>query len=80
MDGLRKNYIVWFRPFTAVSDVSFIVEPGECFGLLGVNGAGKTTTFKMLTADVLATKGDAAIEGIKLGSNSKQVSIRILYF
>ena len=28
---------------TAISNLSFCLEYGECFGLLGVNGAGKTT-------------------------------------
>lgn len=32
----------------AVDNLSFGVNKGEVFGLLGVNGAGKTTTFKML--------------------------------
>jgi ATP-binding cassette subfamily A (ABC1) protein 3 len=32
----------------AVDNLSFAVNKGEVFGLLGVNGAGKTTTFKML--------------------------------
>jgi ATP-binding cassette subfamily A (ABC1) protein 3 len=32
----------------AVDNLSFAVERGEVFGLLGVNGAGKSTTFKML--------------------------------
>ncbi|CAI5437736.1 unnamed protein product [Caenorhabditis angaria] len=36
----------------AVRGISFAVEPGECFGLLGLNGAGKTTTFSMLTAKI----------------------------
>ncbi|XP_065208832.1 phospholipid-transporting ATPase ABCA3-like isoform X2 [Planococcus citri] len=71
VNGLRKNYIRWLRlkPFTAVSDVNFVVEPGQCFGLLGVNGAGKSTTFKMLTAEILPTLGDASIEHIKLKTN-----------
>ncbi|XP_065226082.1 phospholipid-transporting ATPase ABCA1-like isoform X2 [Planococcus citri] len=68
VDGLRKNYMNWFKPFTAVSNVNFVVEPGECFGLLGVNGAGKSTTFKMLTGEILPTLGDSSIEGIKLSS------------
>lgn len=37
-----------FGEVTAVSDVSFAVEPGEIFGLLGPNGAGKTTTIRMM--------------------------------
>ncbi|XP_065204055.1 retinal-specific phospholipid-transporting ATPase ABCA4-like [Planococcus citri] len=69
VDGLRNNYINWLKPFTAVSDVNFIIKPGECFGLLGVNGAGKTTTFKMLTAEIVPTLGDASIETIKLRTN-----------
>jgi len=47
----------------AVSDLSFIVTPGECFGLLGVNGAGKTTSFRMITGDLSVTGGDAWIAG-----------------
>ncbi|GMT16105.1 hypothetical protein PFISCL1PPCAC_7402, partial [Pristionchus fissidentatus] len=34
-----------------VRGVSFSVERGECFGLLGLNGAGKTTTFGMMTGE-----------------------------
>ena len=33
----------------AVKKISFFVEKGGIFGLLGINGAGKTTIFKMLT-------------------------------
>ena len=45
--------------FPAVSNSSFGVHPGECFGLLGVNGAGKTTTFRMLTGDEIRSNGNA---------------------
>ena len=33
------------EPITAIKNISFCVEQGECFGLLGLNGAGKTTSF-----------------------------------
>ena len=50
----------------ACKDVSFGLEFGDCFALLGVNGAGKTTTFKMLTNDVVPTKGVSHIKGFNV--------------
>ncbi|KAF6202602.1 hypothetical protein GE061_003000 [Apolygus lucorum] len=51
---------------TAANGVSFGVERGLFFGILGLNGAGKTTTFKMLTGLVYPDKGDAKIQGKNL--------------
>ena len=60
----RKAYTRWFgKPFLAVENISFGLNRGECFALLGVNGAGKSTTFKSLTRDVLPTSGDVSIAG-----------------
>jgi ABC-type multidrug transport system ATPase subunit len=50
----------------AVSDLSFGVEQGECFALLGVNGAGKSTTFKSLTCEVKPTSGKIKIGGYNI--------------
>lgn len=41
--------------------ISFGLDYGECFALLGVNGAGKTTTFKSLTADTIPTEGKITV-------------------
>ena len=41
----------------AVDNLSFSLEFGECFALLGVTGAGKTTTFKCLTGEESPDKG-----------------------
>lgn len=71
--ALRKNFIKKLRPFTAVADVNFRVKASECFGLLGVNGAGKSTTFRMLTGELLPTKGNSWIAGFALRSHRTTV-------
>lgn len=54
------------KNLTAVNKVSFGLESGECFALLGVNGAGKTTTFKSLTSDIIPTSGSLSISGYNI--------------
>jgi len=58
----RKAYTtVVGKPFLAVERISFGLDYGECFALLGVNGAGKSTTFKSLTADTNPTEGEISV-------------------
>ena len=57
--GLTKR----FGDFTAASDVTFSVEPGNIYGLLGPNGAGKSTTFKMLCGLLTPSAGSGAVAG-----------------
>jgi ABC-2 type transport system ATP-binding protein len=54
-----------FGTVTAVSDLSFRVEPGRVTGFLGPNGAGKTTTLRMLLGLVTPTAGSATIGGVR---------------
>ena len=61
---LKKVFKTGFcRNLTAVNNLSFGLETGECFALLGVNGAGKTTVFKSLTNDTVPTGGRISIGG-----------------
>ena len=53
-------------PVKAVQQVSFGLDYGECFALLGVNGAGKSTTFKSLTREITPTTGDITIQGFDI--------------
>jgi len=46
---------------SAVTGLSFTVEPGETFAIIGPNGAGKTTTLKMLLGLVRPDAGAIAI-------------------
>jgi ABC-type glutathione transport system ATPase component len=41
----------------AVNNISFGLDNGECFALLGVSGAGKTSIFKCLTGEIYPTSG-----------------------
>jgi len=50
----------------AVSDLSFIVEPGEVLGLVGPNGAGKTTTLRSLAGVIPPTRGDIRIGRVSI--------------
>ena len=47
----------------ALSKVSFAVEKGEVFGLLGPNGGGKSTLFRILSTMMVPTDGAAVIAG-----------------
>ena len=63
----------------AIKNLNFCVEPGECFGLLGLNGAGKTTTFKCITQEISPTNGAIYINGIDTYNNFEKISNLIGY-
>ncbi|MBP7272513.1 MAG: ABC transporter ATP-binding protein [Saprospiraceae bacterium] len=64
---------------TAVNDVSFDVEPGELFGLIGPDGAGKTTLFRILTTLLLADSGTATVDGYDVVKDYKQIRKNVGY-
>ena len=55
---LLDNVTKIFGDKVAVDGLSFEIQRGEVFGLLGKNGAGKTTTIKMLTLQLKPTAGN----------------------
>jgi ABC-2 type transport system ATP-binding protein len=73
--GLVKR----FGDFVAVDDLSFSVQPGEVFGLLGSNGAGKSTTIRMLCGLLTPTAGEGLVLGHDVGREPEEVKRRIGY-
>ena len=73
--GLTKR----FGSFTAVDGVSFFVERGSIFGLLGANGAGKSTTIRMLCGLLLPTSGTARVAGYRVNEQPEQIKQNIGY-
>lgn len=67
--GLTKKY----KDVTAVDNLSFSINKGELFSLLGVNGAGKTTTIKMLSCLISATSGEAFLNGNSINNGSAAI-------
>ena len=75
VDGLRRR----FGDFWAVDGVSFQVQRGEIFGLLGANGAGKSTTFRMLCGLLPASAGSLQVAGLDLRHAASTARGRIGY-
>ncbi|WP_072687043.1 ABC transporter ATP-binding protein [Rhodococcus marinonascens] len=73
-DALSLSNVTYrFGDYTAVKDLSLVIEAGECFGLLGPNGAGKTTIIRLLTTLLPLQDGDASIFGYDVRTQSMAV-------
>jgi len=68
---LKDRVLAWVRPhlresrqaFWALQDVSFAVEPGEAFGVIGPNGSGKTTLLRIVAGIFQPTSGAVRARG-----------------
>jgi len=69
VDHLSKKY----GDLTAVRDLSFKVEKGKIWGLLGPNAAGKTTTMRILTGFLPATEGRASVGNLDVFEQSNEI-------
>ena len=72
-----NNLTKRFQSRTVVDDLSFSVQKGEVFGLLGHNGAGKTTTIETLLGIKKADGGEARVLGMNPGKHRKELFQRI---
>lgn len=74
---IRKTYNK--GEIIAADDVSFNVNEGEMFGLIGPDGAGKTSLFRILTTLLLADSGNATVNGHDVVKDFKLIRREVGY-
>lgn len=75
VEHLTKKY----GDIVAIRDLTFQVEKGKIWGLLGPNAAGKTTTMRILTGYLPATEGKARVAGFDVFDKPNEVKKVIGY-
>jgi ABC-2 type transport system ATP-binding protein len=68
-----------FGATVAVDRVSWSIQPGEVFCLLGANGAGKTTTINLFLNFITPTSGEARIGGLNVVDHPIETKQRLAY-
>ena len=74
-----ENLTKVFGSVRAVDGVTFDIQQGEVFGVLGPNGSGKTTTIRMLCGLLLPTSGTATVTGFDIRTQSEEIRRNIGY-
>ena len=74
-----QNLTKRFGETVAVNNLSFDVDQGELFGLIGPDGAGKTTTLRVISTAMLPTSGHVAVNNLDVTRESEAVKALIGY-
>ena len=75
LNNISKSY----KKVKAVQNITFEVEPGELFGLIGPDGAGKTTLFRILTTLLFPDEGNASVAGFDIVEDYKAIRNSVGY-
>ena len=68
-DNISKSY----GPVQALQNISFEVQKGEVFGIIGPDGAGKTSLFRILTSLLLPDQGSGTVAGLDIVRDYKRL-------
>lgn len=75
ISGVSKRY----GDLKALDDISFKVDEGELFGLIGPDGAGKSTLYKILATLLLPDNGKATVCGLDAVKDYRRLRTEIGY-
>lgn len=78
-ENIIKDYGTKKAKVRALHGVSFEVQKGEVFGIIGPDGAGKTSLFRILTTLLLADGGSASVEGYDVVKDYKEIRKQVGY-
>jgi ABC-type multidrug transport system ATPase subunit len=75
VSNISKSY----QDVNALQNISFTVDQGEIFGLIGPDGAGRTSLFRILTTLLIANEGKATVAGFDVITEFKQIRNNVGY-
>ncbi len=75
--SVRNFFKPVYKDVEALSDVSFVIEPGDRVALLGQNGAGKSTMVKILCGALTPTSGSVRFGGRAISQYSNDIKKRL---
>ena len=79
IEHIIKTYGTKKQLVRALDDISFNVEKGELFGIIGPDGAGKTSLFRILTTLLLADSGKAVVDDYDVVKDFAAIRNRVGY-
>lgn len=79
LSDLSKSFSSGGRRLSALSEVSFNIQPGRVTGLIGPDGAGKTTLMRLAAGLFIADKGKIEVLGLDVSQDSLQVQSLVGY-
>lgn len=74
-----ENFHKSYKDIVAVKGISFSVDRGEMFGLVGPDGAGKTTTIRTLCGLIEPDNGNIEVLGFDLKKKKKEIQNQVGY-
>ncbi|OOC56410.1 MULTISPECIES: quaternary amine ABC transporter ATP-binding protein [Nocardiopsis] len=76
-DGSHRDTIADLDVTAAVVDVSFEVEPGEIFVVMGLSGSGKSTLIRMLNGLLEPTAGTVEVDGVNITALNRKSLLKL---